>query len=806
MLLKIKKIIISIFLILGSFWVIGYWLHSSNVFAESTSTPAAEKPKDSNDGIQWLLETMQSFLKIFYVILWPVLAIAWASLDNSLIYWSVFHLDRPLFMFWNMMKNFANYAMGFMFIFSVLTYFFKQDDKFKPLNLIKKLLIWWVLIQASWWMVWALIDLSTVATYWLWAMPLNMLKNDKLIGESPVIFDDTIINLNDWGEKWVSKWVQTRVSWNQKAVSCITKKDWDKTIIDQEATKKLVNDTKDRTWKTSSTTVSWQAEVSDAVCSYQNWIININCGDLSPDKISECKPSGSYDKVITLWNLVEKSKWMTWPLYALYGSILNFGSIPMTANNKSLWTESMITLMKCLMGLALMIPLMTLAIVLIIRVVILWIFIWFSPLIVLAAVFDNFGALKKVNEWKYWLKKIISLIFVPVSAVFAISLSLIFLSLLANSIEKPESKSNGKATRLESALDISIKDWCVTFVWWEFWKMCISTSDKSFWLDPMLNIFSWLIMNFLWIWLMWAIVFAAMKTWWVTDWVVNWIQKFGWEILKSTPIVPTPFGRMSVGWLSSATSTLWHQIPSKLVEQQMSEKIQPLVEQFGHMIGQTKRQHESEFTNYGKDSAYKWWSKSLVEEIKKSSNQPGARLSSYDQLPKAVSNIMWKDWYNNKDYKNVDEMYKDPDFISWADKNWLPIEELAKIYSNVWNDVTQKKDDEYAMWLLSNSIRDKSEYRYETSWDPKVSYYRKWDMVVSFKWDKFEKWYYVWEKPKDKNSLEGLKWLISELWESTAKNSLNIKILNEYAGLDWKIYEFKRKSEKDYEITEKPKK
>lgn len=50
-------------------------------------------------------------LKLIYVLLWPLLVVAGISLDNTLVYASIFHLDAPLRKFWNMMKNFANFTL-----------------------------------------------------------------------------------------------------------------------------------------------------------------------------------------------------------------------------------------------------------------------------------------------------------------------------------------------------------------------------------------------------------------------------------------------------------------------------------------------------------------------------------------------------------------------------------------------------------------------------------------------------------------------------------------------------------------------
>jgi hypothetical protein len=68
-------------------------------------------------------------LKIIYLLLWPLLVVAGLSLDNTMVYASVFHLDAPLWKFWNMMKNFANFTLGFMVLFAIIKNFFVQKDE-----------------------------------------------------------------------------------------------------------------------------------------------------------------------------------------------------------------------------------------------------------------------------------------------------------------------------------------------------------------------------------------------------------------------------------------------------------------------------------------------------------------------------------------------------------------------------------------------------------------------------------------------------------------------------------------------------
>lgn len=76
-----------------------------------------------------LREILNMVLKIVYLLLRPLLVVAGLSLDNTMVYASVFHLDAPLWKFWNMMKNFANFTLGFMVLFAIIKNFFVQKNE-----------------------------------------------------------------------------------------------------------------------------------------------------------------------------------------------------------------------------------------------------------------------------------------------------------------------------------------------------------------------------------------------------------------------------------------------------------------------------------------------------------------------------------------------------------------------------------------------------------------------------------------------------------------------------------------------------
>ena len=100
------------------------------------------------------------------------------AMDNSMVYGSFLNLDAPLWLIRNIVKNIANFALGFLVLFEILKNFFTVGDQGKKaFSVIKKALVAGVFIQMSRFMMAALIDLSTITTYAVGSIPLFALNN-----------------------------------------------------------------------------------------------------------------------------------------------------------------------------------------------------------------------------------------------------------------------------------------------------------------------------------------------------------------------------------------------------------------------------------------------------------------------------------------------------------------------------------------------------------------------------------------------------------------------------------------------------
>lgn len=140
--------------------------------------------------------------------------------------------------------------------------------------------------------------------------------------------------------------------------------------------------------------------------------------------------------------ILTKATGMTGPLFTLFGSLLGVSGIPVVGNYGSVAEVTLEALIKMVFGLALIVPLFVFAIVMIIRVVIIRVLIVFAPLLVLAFVFGFEEKLKSIHAGMS-IPNIMSLFFLPTFAVFGVSISIVFLSLLVN-LPKIE-EANGRS-------------------------------------------------------------------------------------------------------------------------------------------------------------------------------------------------------------------------------------------------------------------------------------------------------------------------------------------------------------------------
>lgn len=776
---KTKTILrfLSVILIIFSILVKPLFLPSLFFSTDKVYAASEDKWSNSENSEQWSTENNQSeknfveFLetvnKTMYIALWPLLAVAGASMNNDLVYGKVFHLDTALWWFWQMMRNFCNYAIWFIFIATILLYFFKlKEDENKIKAFIPKLLIAWVLVQASWFVMWALIDLSTIMTYAFGALPLKVIAWTDL-WNSPVLMPKVTIDLWD-GQQLSGKVlnVTTYDAGGGKSYPACEVKDWKfKKLESSEATE-------------------------SSYCVYSHPAFNailVKEWDTkeSVDKDTEAKKKSDevlkWAWALTLQDLIKKWKWMIWVMYTLYTSLLNMSNLNVSSSNQSTnsaWFEFMI---KVIVAFALIVPLFAFAIVLVIRIVVMWLFIWFSPIIVLANVFDM-KALK--GSWKMAdntnISSVLWMIFLPVVAVFAMSISLIFLTALINGPQK-ESQKSADSAWVAGALWFKIEESsdnksCVSIKWiWN--KICITSPKTNVSASVFFNMISWLIVNMFGIALMRTVVFAALKTSKITKWVVDKIQWFAEWMAKSAPIIPI------AGWVSVwALWQAWSYI-SGLPERFQTSNFQ-----------QTLQPKLNALFNWDNDSWSASWSGGDSWDSNKTSSAIKAASGSWwmdKNKDKILEAFRWS--HSGKEWiKTTSDALKDSDFrkamVTWD--NNIP-QELDKAYE--WDE--KKWHQEFKEWLKSASW-----VRNFTTTDWHSNYYVKDEQsIYSFKSDKLEKvipyrteWLNQWEVQSFNDFLSNInpewqKALNLTEWQQYSIKWDNIKKLKLEKGSDWKL-------------------
>lgn len=441
------------------FWLIVVWLillFSPNVTYASSLFSSFEDQLFTQN-ISGLIKMISH---VVYVFIRPCLVIAGTALDNSLVFGKFLHLDAALWNIWNIMKNFANFTLWFVFIFTIVVNLFKWAlEKADPMknakDTVTATLVAWVLIQMSWFLVAVLIDLSTILIVSIWGLPLSMIQSyNKDVAEVPVMKMNVEIT-NDESYYYYSYW------WHNFAPCLLINKEWDVDenikipYLDWEyiawREKLYLSDWvrfesgyctlnwylyhyEESTWWFFANEGTWHYEetwntLSEINTNYYNNLkqyldyVAQNTGLVEEEKNScflisaygtdydgECNQVCSWywdvpysDDIFTkttdkftLQELMEKSKWWVWPFVTMYSSILNYQDLVMNPGSGSVMWNLFGFIINTFFALVLFIPILILAVLLIIRIWYLWVVVAISPILVLVHTFTKLG-----GDWPF---------------------------------------------------------------------------------------------------------------------------------------------------------------------------------------------------------------------------------------------------------------------------------------------------------------------------------------------------------------------------------------------------------------------
>ena len=151
------------------FMVIIWFLFILPTFAQGTETTNASWIANVQEFLNYILKLCSRWRVILAIL-------AGKLMTNDRVYASIIHMDIYLWKIWNIMKNFANFALVGIVLYNIIQNIVGKD-KINIKDIITKTLVAGILIQASRFLVGALVDISTIATSAVGAFPSSFLHS-----------------------------------------------------------------------------------------------------------------------------------------------------------------------------------------------------------------------------------------------------------------------------------------------------------------------------------------------------------------------------------------------------------------------------------------------------------------------------------------------------------------------------------------------------------------------------------------------------------------------------------------------------
>lgn len=700
---KLNKINLKKVLFVWAFSVLWFGLFFNNVTYAQTDDTQTVKTATLQDDLIDTNQIFDSILKLLYALLWPVLFIIGLALDNTLVYWSFLHLDASLWSLWNIMKNFANFALWFFVLFAIVRNIFTapfggSGDKRSPQKIITKTLIAWVLIQMSWFLMAAVIDISTILTYSIGWLPMTLMQKNADYKDVPILAINADLNLDGQDDKKMN--LDYYHTYGDKNLSlCRVER------IDQLSGSYIVGRQKvvvesgvffeswycamwawpykyNEYWTWYVDNENYKLYVDWALKDWEDWTeLKNNCNIISldasqiPDNCQDYGFVGTGDDIfasasMTLDTILEKSKGFVWPFITIYSSILNFTDMVSAPVSDNVLVNFFHFLIKVWFGIALFFPLIALAAVLIARIWILWLAIAILPIIILLKVFEWVIDIWKGDGWlmqHFQIDQLIKLIFAPVFVVFAISMSMIFLSSLSPKNALPwDSKWAKWLEVMEEAGITKSPGWKTYSV---FGLVDINLSEDELWYfsDGMDN-FAWIMTNLFAVAIIWFFLFFAVKMTKIWESIGWWFQGAVQKFMSNIPILPIWWWV----WIAAASEWLkwlWDRISKPMYDAQMKE--------------------------LQKQLPFLYWTADTTADEATSWNSKLWDITNYTTREKVVNSFAINDWDANKVWNSLSANDKSVLATAWittADQLWESYTYLTNNYTSFVN--TKWKEEE----------------------------------------------------------------------------------------------------------------
>lgn len=485
------------------------------------------------DNLGSSFDLLKNIVEDAYLVLWPLMFLAWKFLSNTFVYWSSFGIDVILWKLWHMIRVFANYLIWFIFIISIFVYFFKSDSSLSWKKILPRIVIAWIFVNISWFLIATLIDISSILILAAWSI-WNVFSDSKLAKN----FDNTsmmvplTINTDSTGNFISIVWKD----WKEYN-ACIRNKD-----------NKLVK----------------------APCfSFKNWqfvILNKNW---------------STDLTKSIWVSSKNISWDGLGMLISLFRYINWSFLSSNVNNTVSWYFTEI--INFFLLFILIIPFIILSIILVVRVVLLWVIIPLSPLIFWAYILWIFN-----SEIKNKFIDIITLIFQPAYIVFMLSIWFIFIQAIQSLAPVTEDKNKLETLWLYNwwTKDKNIKDksWKnvektvqTVNIWWKNDPLIViqaeydkkqGKTDSNTDYKNILYYFWWIIANLLSAFVLWTLVFIAFRSNKITRKISDPVETYAKKWLEALPIFPAWHSVLS---LEQTWSDVMSWIPKQLSQQQTRE-------------------------------------------------------------------------------------------------------------------------------------------------------------------------------------------------------------------------------------------
>lgn len=349
--------------------------------------------------------------------------------------------------------------------------------------------------------------------------------------------------------------------------------------------------------------------------------------------------------------ILAKQNDMSWPLLYLGFAIMRFQDYP-AYTDQILSTKNLAfaTIIKIILIMMFVIPLLVLAVVNMIRIVYIWMWLVFSPFVVLDSVLWWFISKSTKSEKIFKLGNIVWLIFQPVAVIWCLSLWLILASFVNSVFQWNESNSKEWMKQMWISCDHSGTKCTMESIGWEVtleWNIITESKDALQW-------WLWyLIVAIFTVFMLWALIKLGFKSSEITKTFTDKTFGFIEWMWKALPILPW---WISIWWADKwlknlETSTIWR---LQSIDQQ---RVQSYIDRISGIsnadITPTEVNSLKAILNTSHDSLKS--AKAFFDELRKTATWKNVNFASSMNFKRSVfnwiSSAQWQDYL--KRYLNI---------------------------------------------------------------------------------------------------------------------------------------------------------